>query len=624
MEAIKNIGDLKYANIISKDKLLDIFVEDCSSGGKYNKILEVRLKYSDNKLFFDRINKREYDDTLKFRYLYRSGSSNGADITPTAKITTPEKTYPKKIVSAVKEGIDYLNKKNNVPENKLFNEKEILKSIYSLLKDNNKILEEISTKFNETPVKERHYILTLVIENNEDEIYIGDFEVFKSRIREVPIEKFYYSKTNNKNSKSQDEYCSICHNKREVFGLASPFAFYTIDKPGYICGGFDYEKSWRNYPVCKDCAIKLELGKLYLDEQLLLTFYGRRFYLIPKLIYNNQLKDILHKYERAFKQEEDKSSNDMLKVENKIENKIFKVLGEEKNNITFDLMFIEENNSALNIVLNIEDVYPSTFKKLYTTWEEIQNMDFFNEYYYLANFKYLNILFNSKTYNRYFLDILDKIIGQGKIEYDFLILFINTKLKEAFVKEEKNETFVKGEDNYFIATLRAYTFIYYLYKIEKFKDKGMEGVEEMERKSWNIEDFNSKKEAFEDFFNSNKTFFNTDSKKAVFMAGYLSKKLINIQAQQESGRKPFIAQLKGLNLNKKDICRLLPKIQNKFMEYKKEYYNEELSYASEYLIESDGLNDLSNLDIPLYFSLGMNMVKKFNLNKKEEEETDEQ
>ena len=58
---------------------------------------------------------------------------------------------------------------------------------------------------------------------------------------------------------------------------------------------------------------------------------------------------------------------------------------------------------------------------------------------YLVNLGYLNILFNSKEYNKYFLDIVDKIIGKGKIEYKFLIPFINSKLKEAFIKEEKDE-----------------------------------------------------------------------------------------------------------------------------------------------------------------------------------------
>jgi len=95
---------------------------------------------------------------------------------------------------------------------------------------------------------------------------------------------------------------------------------------------------------------------------------------------------------------------------------------------------------------------------------------------------------------------------------------------------------------------------------------------------WKLEDFNSKEEVFEDYFNKNKAFFDTDSKKAVFMIGYLSKKLINLQATQEGGRKPFMSNLNGLNLTKKDLVRLLPKIQGKFMEYKKEYYNEELIF----------------------------------------------
>lgn len=38
----------------------------------------------------------------------------------------------------------------------------------------------------------------------------------------------------------------------------------------------------------------------------------------------------------------------------KREDKIIEILSKEENNITFDLMFIEENNAALNILLNIK------------------------------------------------------------------------------------------------------------------------------------------------------------------------------------------------------------------------------------------------------------------------------
>ena len=112
------------------------------------------------------------------------------------------------------------------------------------------------------------------------------------------------------------------------------------------------------------------------------------------------------------------------------------------------------------------------------------------------------MLFGLKENNIYFLEMVDNIIGKGKIEYKFLIRFINSKLKESFKKEEKGEM-VKGEDNYYTATMRAYTFLYYLYRMEKFKDKGKGGVKDMDRETWDIKDFNSKREAFDDYFEKN-------------------------------------------------------------------------------------------------------------------------
>lgn len=607
MKTIKDIGELQYNNLETEDKSLEIFTEDPSDGGRYNIVNEIVMTFDGNEFTFKEINQREYDDELKYKYLYKFGSSRGCDISPTAKITEPKKTYENKILAAIKDGINYCNESET-------KEKEILTKLQEkLVEEKEKIVKYITSLFNSIPKKERYLILTVVIEEEEKKKYIGDFEVFKRRIREIPINKFYYSATMKKEVVGYESCCSICNLKKDkVFGLASPYAFYTIDKPGYISGGFDYKNAWRNYPVCEECAIKLELGKNYIDKNLVLSFYGRNFYLIPKPIYSKDLNKVLEKYQRLLK-DEDKLAKDIIKPEDRV----MKLLAKEENRVTFDLMFFEENNNALNILLNIEDVYPSTFSKLYKAWEDIKNMEFFEDIHYLANFNYLNILYSSKDYNRYFLDMVDKIIGKGRIEYNFLIKFINEKLIEGFKKEEKDE-FVKGEDNYYTATFRAYTFIYYLYKINKFRNKGEEGVEDMINKVWKKEDFESKVDAFEDFFNKNKAFFNSDSKKAVFMIGYLSKKLINLQANKEGGRKPFMSNLNSLNLSNKDILRLVPKIQGKLSEYKADYYNEEFQYTSECLILSNSLEDLANLDIPFYFSLGMNMVKKFELNNKEE------
>ena len=60
---------------------------------------------------------------------YRAGSSRGTDITPTAKITDIDKTYSNKIIPAIKEGIEYINKDD------LKEEKELLEKIYNILKE---------------------------------------------------------------------------------------------------------------------------------------------------------------------------------------------------------------------------------------------------------------------------------------------------------------------------------------------------------------------------------------------------------------------------------------------------------------------------------------------------------
>lgn len=603
MESIKEIGSLEFRKMEGDDKYLEIFTEDFSTGTRYKTVFEIIIVIENNTSAFKEIRQREYDDEFKFKYLYRSGSSRGTDITPTAKITEPKKTYINKILAGFQDGIQEC-------DNNFIDEKEELQLVLNALSnEKNVIVNKIEEVFNSIPKKERTIVLTVVIENNDNRKYIGDFEVFKRRIKEIPIKKFYYSDTYKKEVRGGKCYCSICNSlKEEVYGLASPFAFFTIDKPGYISGKFSYEKAWRNYPVCKQCAIELELGKRYIEDNLQLNFYGRKFYLIPKLIYSDQLKEVLRKYKGIFKGDELKKAKDIMSPEEKI----FKILSKENNTVTFDLMFIEEKNAALNILLNIEDVYPSTFSTLYNQWKEIKIMNFFSHITYVANFNYLSMLFSSKENNKYFLDTIDKIIGKGKVEYNFLITFINKRLIEVFIREEKDE-FVKGEDNYYIATLRAYTFIYYLYKLGKFRNKGELGVEDMVREEWNIKDFQNKKVAFEDFFNCNKAFFDSSSKKFVFMIGYLSKKLLNLQVVSENGRKPFMSNLNGLSITKRDLTRLMPKIQGKFQEYKKEYYNEELELASQYLIESNNLNDLANLDIPLYFSMGMNMERKFKL-----------
>ena len=133
MESVRSIGKFKYNSIESEDKTLEIFTEDFSKGTNYNKVLEIRILDNKEEVNFKCINIREYDDSLKFKYLYRAGSSRGTDITPTAKITDIDKTYSNKIIPAIKEGIEYINKDDLKEEQELLLSARAMESKYTKL-----------------------------------------------------------------------------------------------------------------------------------------------------------------------------------------------------------------------------------------------------------------------------------------------------------------------------------------------------------------------------------------------------------------------------------------------------------------------------------------------------------
>lgn len=600
MESVKMIGEVTT----DSDNLLNVFVQDVSGNGRYGNGLEITFEETKDKFMYKGINLIQYDDENKLRYLYRSGSSRGADITPTAKVTGIEKTFNNKILKALEESINFCKKDFE-------KEKEILRSISEVLDEKKEIiLKDLKSKCENIPKKQGCFI-TVVLKTFKDTKYVGDFKVFNKKIIEDALKKFHYSKTYDKEVYKDKAVCSLCREKKEdIFGLVSIFPFYTIDKQGYISGGFNYENAWRNYPVCKECAVNLEGGKRYLDDNLTFNFYGRKYYLIPKPIFEKDLSKVLKIYKSL-------NSEDVKAVRSKysnIEERTLRFLGNQQNNISCDLMFIEKNNSALNILLNIEDVAPSRFKKIFSALDEIREMKFFDDK--VVSFQLLNNIFTRDTYNRYFLETIDKIISNHKLDYKFLMRFFNEYIVEAFKRFEKDEK-VKDKDGYSTATFRVFGFLYFVEYINLFKNREGDIKMSIENVVWDIKNYSSKREVFDSFFKEAEPFFNTHSKKAIFLTGYLAKKLLNIQYAKEK-RTPFISRLKGLKLNKKDITRLIPEIQNKLIEYDKAYYNEVFNIISQYTIDSNGLNDLSDLDIPMFFSMGMNMDKNFIITKSKE------
>jgi hypothetical protein len=130
----------------------------------------------------------------------------------------------------------------------LYEEKKLLEGIQKVLDSDFDVIQAaLKEKLNEIPKKEGS-MLTIVLITSEGKKYVGDFELFRDKVVSDALKKFHYSETNKKDVYKDKAVCSLCAEEaEEIYGLVNVFPFYTIDKIGYVSGGFDYERAWRNY-----------------------------------------------------------------------------------------------------------------------------------------------------------------------------------------------------------------------------------------------------------------------------------------------------------------------------------------------------------------------------------------
>lgn len=285
---------------------LSILVENPNVKGNYKDILKITFDY--NTMNYLGVNIDEFDKSKILKLMYKAGAPNGADFSPTSKITESEKTLKKKIIKAVSETINHKNCK----------ESNLLKKLEKSLKDNeDKILSDIIDKKGKDGT-----ILTITFKDGENEYFVGDIEEFRNYFIYKATMDYYYIKTGKITSRSSG-VCSICNKENEVYGLFRKFGFYSVDKIGNV-SGFNPNEAWKTFPICLKCALAVEEGKKYLDENLRDRFYGTEFYMIPKVLFEGDLERVLERYKELSSKE-----NKINGKYSKEEKRLFSVL---KNN----------------------------------------------------------------------------------------------------------------------------------------------------------------------------------------------------------------------------------------------------------------------------------------------------
>lgn len=621
IEAIRSIGE--YA--LEKEEKsvgepLDILLDDPESNHKnptYKNIFSIVLQEINGEYIYKNIDHEQYSKEKLKKYLYKQGSSNGPDITPTSRITRVKEEGNKKTTFEGKL-LSWFKQYNKLGSDKNIN--FLVKIGDCLRKNKDKIKIDLEIQHKGINKKEK---AVLIIKINGK--YLGDFEVFRNILVNKASENFY--KKFGKISKSEDKLCSVCKKKiDEVYGFVSTFNFYTVDKPGFVSGGFQQEDAWKNYPVCLNCALTLEKGKKYLENYLNFNFYGFRYLLIPKFV--SGVDEGTKK--EAFKIMEQQKNSIFRKTEiNRLtnaEDEVLELMSKQENYLNMNFMFYAVSNAEFKILLYVENILPSRLRALFDVKKDVDNVEIFKECIVPVfenkkktgerslefNFGVLRDFFydfNNKRWisKKYFLDIVNKIFTKKPIDYNFLMNFITRKIREDFINPD-NWFGIKNE-KLRISALKGFMLLNYL---KELKILELKKEVKMETKNLFTHEGEEKeiKERVELFFNKFSDFFNSNAKRAIFLEGVLSQYLLNIQYQERKAT-PFRVKLKGLKLDERQIKKLLPEIQNKLEEYGKNYYRDLESIISNYFISSGNDWNITNDEISFYFVLGMNLSDLF-------------
>lgn len=574
LEAIKKLGEIKMEEEgRNVNEPLSILIQDPNKDEKCPKAaVVVFTKKDDGSLQYKEINIEDVSSSKLEKYLYRRDASQGPDFTLSSKITEVEKFYKNKIKSWFKK---YSNRNEFFAElGKTFQKYE------------NIIIEDLKKKYEEIKKKNQVCLFTLAIEEKGELKYIGDYEEFKSFFIDIATEKYKRIK--------EKHICSICGEEKEVYGdaLSQVFKFYTLDKPGYIAGGFREELAWRNAPICLDCILKLEEGKKYLEEILNNKLGGHKYYLIPK-----------------FMIEKDENINEIIKTffrkcpslkyeEKKDEEEILEELGNLPDVLTYNfLFFTSPNPQVFKIELHIEDVLPSRIYKIINTKKEVEKI-FVNVK--IKKDKYQNIKFSFEMLRKFipsqkfYFEILYKIFKNENINRELIFSWFMNEIRKKFIEE----SYLK------LLGLEAFITFLFLQKLNilspkiEYQEKGGEFMSDLEK---SMENF------FEKYRYSDT--FSLPAHKAIFLLGALTQKLLDIQYRERKAT-PFRKHLKGLRMNEEDILGLFPKVINKLEEYSKNYYRDLEALISNYFCKAGRGWKMSVDEINFYFVLGMSLVEK--------------
>ena len=527
---------------------IDVFQDTAKLTNRTKRILTINLKNIDGKFVYDGITEEQLRQKDTNKYLYKGGTPNGVDYTPSSLITS-------KASSTFKNRVLKWFKTHKDPEflNKIFDE---------LNENKDQIISDLEEKFSSIDKKDRvNVLLTITLQNESEKKYVGDYQIFKEILSEESVKRYHNLKTIGESS--GEGTCYLCDKDTKVYGFvpnAFGFSFSTADKKGNV-PNFVQADQWKQVPICEDCAVFLEAGKKLVQEYLSFNLFKLKFFVIPNFLFKGDSEEFEEFYERIIDLKGEKYEKGLMDEETDEEDTLYSIVKDLDDILEFKFLFydLKGGGKFLDILNYVESILPSWMKRIYLAQKIVekdilfkednlklnfgknvegnfvklrnhQSKGYINQYNWYAGF--LRDFFPS-NHNKYFLDIIGSIVGGKALNEDFLISKFMDKIRQAHRIEPENDYSMK------LLTTEAMMLYMFFNELNLLK-----GVDKMKIGS------HKEEENEKDFFEVYGEFIDTPDKKASFLMGLLTKKLTAIQYNALSAT-PFMTKLWGLSLDQK-------------------------------------------------------------------------
>jgi len=584
----------------------------------YETLIAVRFRRENSGYSFDGVDLMDLGGH-ESDVLYKWGSPRGGDWTPTSRVTR---------IHSLKEKQDPDTSKDSITR--------VFEQWYGKVDIDDPMVTEVVEEYEEKgeelrdAVKSRYEsvenqdacVLTVRYEDENGEWqFIREFNVFIDALKAKIAEK--WANKYSVKSQSENDVCTLCNEEKKVMGFAFPFAFYTVDNARYA-PDFDQSLSWKNLPLCEDCALDLRVGQIFADSNSFSFYIGEalEYYVIPEFPFGNPDDDVMSMIMRG-REESEYSFMDAEEFYSDLS---------ENPSYPFNLHFVfyQTEQSSHTIQKYVEDVSPSWIRTCEGTLKEVYSntytrFDLEKQDYYLDETDQLQEL-NSLIYrtlpNDYgspeaflndALDLTEKILKGEEINRNRLLSLFVPEIISRFRQNANHRGY----------TARTFLFLNFLVELGILEDTELKSYEDI-MSDWN----EGADEELEKFFEDFPVAFDLPEKRAVFVEGVLAQHLMDVQSRvRQSDDPPLRKKLSGLRIDEKRARRLLPDIFHDLDAYnrKSDYYvgyRDLRQTAATYFAEADNASEngwrIDEDDVRYYFALGLSLNRVFKRTDEEE------